>query len=410
MAQPRTTVPPERSPARWLMLALVWLLYACFGLTQGSIPPLVEPVVEDLGMTYGQMGVVLGIWQLVYIGTSSPLGTLVDRWGVRRSMAAGLALILLSLALRGLAVDFYTLLLAVALFGVGGPIISIGSPKVVALWFQGRERGLAAGAYTTGPIAGNAVALLTAAGVRTLTGTWRGIAPVFGGLLMSVMAAWWLLAREATPSSDRPEEVSTRMPGRQVLRRLLGIGNVRTVLMLSVGTFLLNHGLGAWLPTVLQESGMSLSEAGQWTAAGTAAGVVGLLMMPVLGRRGARVKSLSALFAVTAAANVGLVTLGGPALIAAVLLSNVTRGPMMPLLMLVLMETEGVGAAFMGAAAGLFFATAEIGGFGGPFLLGVLRDATGALTSGVLALAGVAIVMALAVPALRLDPGGTRGR
>ena len=294
---------------------------------------------------------------------------------------------------------------------MGGPIISIGSPKVVALWFRGRERGLAAGAYTTGPIAGNAIALLTAAGVRTLTGTWRGIAPVYGSLLMAVMAAWWLLAREAHSSGDRPEEATAaRMPGRQVLRRLLGIANVRTVLLLSVGTFLLNHGLGAWLPTVLQESGMSLSAAGQWTAAGTAAGVVGLLMMPVLGRRGARVKSLSALFVVTAAANVGLVTLSGPALIGAVLLSNVSRGPMMPLLMLVLMETEGVGAAFMGAAAGLFFATAEIGGFGGPFLLGVLRDATGALTSGVLALAGVAVVMALAVPALRLDPGGTRGR
>ena len=112
----------------------------------------------------------------------------------------------------------------------------------------------------------------------------------------------------------------------------------------------------------------------------------------------------------TAAANVGLVTLSGPALIAVVLLSNVARGPMMPLMMLVLMETPGVGAAFMGAAAGLFFATAEIGGFGGPFLLGVLRDATGALTSGVLALAGVAVVMALAVPLLRLDPGGTRDR
>ena len=143
-------MPPERSPARWLMLALVWSLYACFGLTQGSIPPLVGPVVEDLGMTYGQMGVVLGIWQLVYIGTSSPLGTLVDRWGVRRSMAAGLALILLSLVLRGLAVDFYTLLLAVALFGVGGPIISIGSPKVVALWFQGRERGTGGGSVHHG--------------------------------------------------------------------------------------------------------------------------------------------------------------------------------------------------------------------------------------------------------------------
>ena len=104
--------------------------------------------------------------------------------------------------------------------------------------------------------------------MRSLTGTWRGIAPVYGALLVAVMAAWWLMAREAHSSSDRTGEAPTRLPGRQVLRRLLGIGNVRTVLMLSVGTFLLNHGLGAWLPTVLQEGGMSLSQAGRWAAAG----------------------------------------------------------------------------------------------------------------------------------------------
>ena len=52
----------------------------------------------------------------------------------------------------------------------------------------------------------------------------------------------------------------------------------------------------------------------------------------------------------------------------------------------------------MGAAAGLFFAAAEVGGFIGPLLLGFLRDATGSLGSGVFLLAAVTAAMVLLMP------------
>ena len=139
--QPATTPPQhattEANPYRWVMLFLVWLLYASFGVTVATIPPLVEPIIDDLNMSSTQMGLVLGAWQFVYIFTALPLGAIVDRFGVRRSLGIGIIIVWVSLVLRGLAVDFYTLLFVVALFGVGGPIISIGAPKVVSLWFQG---------------------------------------------------------------------------------------------------------------------------------------------------------------------------------------------------------------------------------------------------------------------------------
>ncbi|MBI4310281.1 MAG: MFS transporter, partial [Chloroflexi bacterium] len=141
------TFVPSQSRQRWLMLGLVWMLYASFGITTGSMPPLVQPIVDELGISYSQMGLIMGAWQLVYIVTAYPLGLLVDRLGVRKSLGIGVLVILASLILRGLAVNFATLFLAVALFGVGGPIVSIGAPKVVAQWFQGNQRGLAAGIY-----------------------------------------------------------------------------------------------------------------------------------------------------------------------------------------------------------------------------------------------------------------------
>lgn len=385
---------PGRSRFRWAMLGLTWLLYVSFGLTVGSIPPLVKPIVADLGMTYAQMGLVLGAWQLVYIVTAYPLGLLVDRLGVRRSLGLGIFIMWLSLVLRGLSGDFVTLFLAVALFGVGGPIVSIGAPKMVSLWFQGHQRGLAAGVYTTGPVGGMALALATAGSVvMPLTGTWRGVSLVYGAVVLAVMAGWWLFSRDtgspAEGSSDHPPGAS---------RGLLRIRNVQLLLVFAVATFLLNHGLDSWVPTLLNEGGMTLAQAGYWTAMATAIGVLGVLFIPNLARYGYRTLLLGGLLSVAAVATASLTLLEGLPLVGSLMVLAVARSPLMPVLVLVLMETPGVGALRMGAAAGLFFAAAEVGGFGGPFLLGSLRDVTGSLVLGVLVLSAGSASLILLLP------------
>ncbi|MBI4340199.1 MAG: MFS transporter [Chloroflexi bacterium] len=402
-------VVPGQSRERWLMLGLVWSLYACFGITTGTMPPLVEPIINDLGLSYSQMGLVLGAWQLVYIGTAYPMGVLVDRIGVRRSLGIGILLVLLSLVLRGMATGFVTLFLAVALFGVGGPIISIGAPKVVAQWFRGNQRGLATGIYATGPVGGAALALATAGSVVVpLTGTWRGISLVYGGVVLLVAIAWWLFSRDApVEAAERlrqegnAEPAPVEDPSSGSRGSLLRIRNVQLLLVMAAGAFLLNHGLNNWTPTLLKEGGMSLARAGTLTAAATATGAMGLLFIPSQAKRGRRVLALAALLVVASATSVGLALAQGPALLASLLLSAIVRSPLMPILTLVLMETPGVGAARMGVAGGLFFSAAEIGGFSGPFLLGFLRDATGSLTAGVIALAAVAAALLLALPFLK---------
>ena len=52
---------------RWVILALLWLLYAAFGLVSRSIFPLITPILVDLRISYSQMGFILGSWQLTYI-------------------------------------------------------------------------------------------------------------------------------------------------------------------------------------------------------------------------------------------------------------------------------------------------------------------------------------------------------
>ncbi len=410
--QPATPPPQhattEANPYRWVMLFLVWLLYASFGVTVATIPPLVDPIIDDLNMSSTQMGIILGAWQFVYIFTASPLGAIVDRLGVRRSLGIGIIIVWVSLVLRGLAVDFYSLLFVVALFGVGGPIISIGAPKVVSLWFQGNQRNLAAGIYTTGPIGGMAIALATAAGVVVpLTGSWRGISLVYGTVLLVIIVAWWLFSRDAPlPASESSQASSEKESSLTVIYELLRLRNVQVILVMAFATFLLNHGLSNWLPTLLREGGMTPTQAGVWPALGNVLAIPGLLVIPPLARHGYRALTMALLLGVAVVTTLGMAYTTGLVLIIALIASHVVRGPMMPIQTLILMETPRIGAKRIGAAAGLFFAAAEIGGFGGPFLLGFLRDLTGSLKSGVVILAVVSGVLILVLPLLRENRAG----
>ena len=134
---------------RWAVLGGAWSVYAAFGLLVSTTGALVPQMRADLGLSDGQMGFVLGAWQLVFIGSSIPAGRIIDRFGVRRALMASVTVMLTSGFGRALATGFPTLFPAVALHGVGAPMISVGAPTVAAGLFEGRDRRLAVGLYST---------------------------------------------------------------------------------------------------------------------------------------------------------------------------------------------------------------------------------------------------------------------
>ena len=141
---------PSQSSYRWVMLALLALLYASFGLVTRSMAPLVTPILKDLRISYSEMGLILGSWQLTFVGGSIVAGMLIDRWGIRKSLFFGVLTVALSAALRSLPRDFTGMFLAVMLLGAGAPMISIGCPKTISIWFKGKSRGRAVGIYLCG--------------------------------------------------------------------------------------------------------------------------------------------------------------------------------------------------------------------------------------------------------------------
>ena len=176
------------------MLSALWLVYFAFGLAVFSMAPLVEPIRDDLGLSKGAMGTVLGAWPLVYLVAALPSGAMIDRLGLRRSLAIATVLISVSALLRTVADSFVAMFGAVAVFGLGGPLVSVGAPKLISVWFDDEERALAMGITMTGPAIGGVLALVTANSVLmpAFDQGWRTTLLVYALVSVAVIAIWLL--------------------------------------------------------------------------------------------------------------------------------------------------------------------------------------------------------------------------
>ena len=375
------------------MLGGVWLIYFGFGLLSVAMAPLVDPISRDLGLSYTTMGAILGAWPLVYIVAAAPCGAFVDRVGLKWSLFLAVLVIGASGGLRAVAFDAATLFVAVGLFGIGGPLISIGAPKAIAQWFQGAERGLAMGVYITGPALGNMLALvLTDSVLMPLTGgNWRHVLLIYSAFILATGLAWFLLGshpiiRVAERAGRRRETIAGQMA---VFARLLRLPSIQVILAISIVAFFFHHALSNWLPEILRTGGMAPDVAGIWSAVPTAIGIVGALLIPRLATPPRR---FAILFGLSLCAGLGalmLLVAGTPALVVAMILQGIGRGSLIAVLILVLMETRGVDPRNTGAAVGLFFSAAEIGGVLGPLAIGAASDLTGGFDTGLWLLGAV---------------------
>ena len=104
-----------------------------------------------------------------------------------------------------------------------------------------------------------------------------------------------------------------------------------------------------------------------------------------------------AMLSILTAVNIVLVMqISGVALLIGLTVLGFISAPFMALLLLILMDSPGVETRHMGSAGGMFYCVAEMGGFAGPFFMGVLVDFTGTFMAGALFLA----ILCLAIAAL----------
>jgi cyanate permease len=194
---------------------------------------------------------------------------------------------------------------------------------------------------------------------------------------LTVALLWFVFARDTEPAQSGGGAGII-----DVFRSLAGLRNVRILLAMALFSFAVFHGFGGWLPKILETHGMSAARAGLVASVPLATAIAAVPLIPRLVPRFWRGRAIAA-FALVTAVNI-LVVAGasGALLYAALILLGATTSSMLPLMLLILMDSREVGTKYMGSAGGMFFCVAEIGGFTGPLIMGVLVDVTGTFTVG----------------------------
>ena len=165
-----TFCPRERR--RYVLIAAV--LASALGFIDGSIISIAMPAIRaDLGATLTQAQWISNAYMLMLSALILAGGALGDRFGLRRSFAAGIAVFICASILCAFAPTAEFLIVARGIQGLGAAVMVPGSLAIIAKAYPKEERGGAIGIWAASS------ALTTALG------------PVVGGFALSIDDSVW---------------------------------------------------------------------------------------------------------------------------------------------------------------------------------------------------------------------------
>lgn len=178
----------------WIAFAL--FLAAVLNYIDRNVLGLLAPTIQkDLNISDAQYADVINFFLIAYTLAYLLSGWVVDKLGVRVSLALFVGWWSISNALTGLAQSVKSLSVFRFMLGLGEAGGFTASPKAVGEWFPPAERGIAVGIYSVGGAVGATIAPLLVALIAVNYG-WRwvfAVSPVLAGLWLVLWL--WLYRR-----------------------------------------------------------------------------------------------------------------------------------------------------------------------------------------------------------------------
>lgn len=219
-----------------------------------------EPLVKELGLSSGQLGLLASAYFFTFALMQLPVGILLDRYGPRRTEAALMSMTVLGACLFSQAESFLWLWVGRALIGVGVSACLMAAIKAYSLYFKPHMQ---ASMSSWMLMAGSLGALTVTTPVEALLPHlgWRGVFVGVALLAVLAMAALWF-ALPVLFKPQKAEGVGTMFQGFKVVFAHPHFWRVAPVAMFVQGGFMAFHGLwvGPWFTRVL---GLSNAQAAQ---------------------------------------------------------------------------------------------------------------------------------------------------
>jgi predicted MFS family arabinose efflux permease len=218
------------------MLGVIFLTRLSMGIQFQSIASVAPLLVSDLHIGYGQVGWLMGLFMLPGAAIAYPGGMLGRRFGERRLVLLGLALMTAGGLATAMSHGFTLAAAGRVASGTGGVLLNVMLTKMVADWFAGRELATAMTVMLTSWPVGIGLALAT---LGTLAGatSWR-VAVHLTVIATAIAFVLMLALYRDPPARDTAGAGGTALHSREMWLSVLaglvwGIFNASYVVFLS---------------------------------------------------------------------------------------------------------------------------------------------------------------------------------
>lgn len=277
----RPTEPEGRqAPNAWRVLTLLALANV-LNFYDRTIPAIViEDVKTEFGLNDTQIGMLGGVFIVVYAVAGIALGRMADRGSRRKIMGWGLVVWSVMTALSGGIWSFMSLLIVRAGVGIGEASYAPAANSTIADLFPSEKRARAVAVFQLGIPIGLILAFFTTGAIVDAFDSWR--APFFVAAVPGLVLAVALLRIEepergaAEPAGGSTGVHAQTLSLRDAIRTVWAIRTMRWLILSGIGVQIAAYSVATFLVPFFQRyHDLSLTEAG--ISAGIVLGFTGLV-------------------------------------------------------------------------------------------------------------------------------------
>jgi len=207
-AQQLTENQTLRRPFAWFIWALAVTYVVYKFQTQSSYAVLNSYVAESLSLTLLQIGELGSVYSITYAVMTILVGGLLDRYGARMVLSAGVATVAIGALVFGLASNTFVLVIGQALMGIGGAFGFPGLAYLTRYWFDIKHFGVVFGIAQTVAATANTLGQ-AAVGYLILVLVWQDIMLLEAVIGLLLLVTFVLFVRE--PNNGAGNSSNARM-------------------------------------------------------------------------------------------------------------------------------------------------------------------------------------------------------
>jgi MFS family permease len=202
MIEDHAAAAPQPSSAyRWIVLVVISLAMFANYYVYDSIAPIADLLKSELGFTDANYGTLFSVYSLAAVIVLLVGGVVIDKYGTVKSTILFGGICTLAGILMVVSSDFWVMVTARFLLGLGSEPLIVAITCALAKWFKGRELGFAFGINLTIARLGSFSADWMPTWVPSAFTGWRTpliIAAAIGTLVVLAAIAYGILEKQAS--------------------------------------------------------------------------------------------------------------------------------------------------------------------------------------------------------------------